>query len=98
MNLVEETFRVEVTEKFLETFGAGTLVGTLAQRKKDFTVPATVILVFPQATLGWCREHGGPPQWIVNEYTIRCMLEDVLKLREWGVDVKLETVTRDPPP
>lgn len=97
MNLVDETFRIEVTEKFLETVGTGTLVGTLAQRQKDFTVPARVVLVFPQATLSWCRAHNGPPQWILNEYAVRCLLEDVLKLREWGVAVMLETVVRDPP-
>jgi hypothetical protein len=96
MNLVDETFRIEVTEKFLETFGTGTLMGVLA-KLFQFGIPRTVKLVFPQATIGWCRAHNGPPQWIVNEYTIRCLLDDVLKLRELGVDVSLETETRDPP-
>ena len=84
--------------KPIKVLGVGQGNGRPYSRQKDFTVPATVVLIFPQATLGWCREHDGPPPWIVNEYTIRCLMEDVLKLRDWGVDVKLETVTRDPPP
>ena len=94
--LSDETVRVEVTEKFLETFGTGTLIGTLAAKQPGMQLPSKVVLVSPQATLSWCERHRGPPQWIVNEYVIRCLLDDVLKLREWGVDVTLETVTRDP--
>jgi hypothetical protein len=93
MQLLEGETRIEVTEQFLETFGTGTLLGTLL---KNGGVPSLVVLVFPQASLSWCQAHNGPHQYIVNDYAIRCLLDDVLRLQEFGATVRLESVTRDP--
>lgn len=95
MDLIDDTFQLDIHEKFLETFATGTLVGTIAT-KYNFGVPKKVVLVFPESSIHWRRRNDGPVQWIVNEYVIRCLIDDVLKLREWGVDVQLTTVTQDP--
>ena len=95
MDLIDETFQLDVNEKYLEIFATGTLIGTIAKKHK-FGVPKQVVLVFPRASLDWCRRHAGPPQWIVNEFVLMCFVEDVLTLREWGVDVQIQTVARDP--
>lgn len=95
MDLIDKTFQLDIDEKFLETCATGTLLGTIA-KGHNFGVPKEVVLAFPQTSLQWRHRHGGPAQWIINEYVIPCLLDDVLKLREWGVDVKLTTMTRDP--
>jgi len=80
--------RVEVNEGFLETFGTGYSLSSLKE----------VTLVFPRSTRGWLERNGGPHQYIVNEYTIQCLVEDVLRLQEMGTSVKVETILQDPKP
>jgi hypothetical protein len=85
--------RIEIDEKFLELFGTGTLLGTLLDLYGK--APEKVVLVFPRTTTAWREKFGGPHQYIVNEYTIACLLEDVLRLRAQGIEVSIEYETKD---
>jgi hypothetical protein len=89
--------RIKINEKFLETCASGTLIGTLAT---NYDVPLTemkkIVLIFPKASLDWCRKHGGPPQWVVNEFAFPLLLEDILRLQQLGSQVVVEYSTEDP--
>jgi len=92
--------RVVVNERFLETFGTGTLMGTIVKmRGSSFTrgMPKAVTLVFPETSLRWREKNGGPRLLVVTEYAVRLLVEDVLRLREMGVAVSSETTLEDPP-
>lgn len=84
-----------IDQKFLETCATGTLLGTIFQQNPESTYPEEVVLIFPQTTLGWRRKNGGPDQLIVNEFVIPLLIEDILHLKEHGVQVRVEM--RDTP-
>ncbi|MCI0564032.1 MAG: hypothetical protein MN733_36615 [Nitrososphaera sp.] len=79
--------RFYVSQKFLETVGTATLFGSLLD---DGKLPDEVVLVFQQTTLGWKQAHGGPDNYIVCEHVIPCLLDDVVKLIERDVKVRVE--------
>lgn len=86
---------IEITEKFLSSCATGTLLGTLAI-DHDLSKIKNVVLVFPEATISWCRKNKGPHQYIVDEFTFRCLLDDVLRLQTRGITVTTKVVMRDP--
>ena len=87
----EQSFLID--EKFLEAFGTGSLVGQLDM--KDGKFPEIIELQFPKSSLEFREKNNGPGQIIVNEYTIRCLLEDVLYLKEKGITIVLKWVQLD---
>lgn len=96
----KQPVKIEVSEKFLETVGNYTLSGALAKLQEPVSVPskewAPVVLVFPESTTRWREKNGNPYQYIVNEYTIRCLIEDILWLQSQGVKISVEVLTRNP--
>jgi hypothetical protein len=80
--------RIEITEKFLESCGTRTLVGTIFSQVGHW--PTKVVLVFPQTSLGWRQHNGGPKHYVMPEYTIPLLIEDVLSLVQRGVEVSIE--------
>lgn len=86
--------RFEVTEKFLELCATGSLIGTFATEKVDWRDCESITLVFPQTTYAWRKENGGPKHYIIPEYTIPCLLKDVLHIQKMGIKVIIEEVLR----
>lgn len=81
---------VRVDQKFLETCATGTLLGTVFKMSESSGgLPGEVVLVFPQTSLAWRRENGGPDELIVNEFVIPCLVEDVMALLSRGVKVSV---------
>ena len=80
--------RVIIDQAFLVTAGAGTLLGTTAtvSELRDLT---EVELFFPQTTTAWRKENGGPDTYIMPEFSIPLLIEDILKLQEMGIEVTI---------
>ena len=90
-------FEFLLNEKVLDTFGACSLTGGITNaRPKSF--PKDVTIVFEETSIGWKRQNGGPNYWIIPEYAINCLIEDILYLVESrGVKFTLKKVEKDPP-
>lgn len=84
---------IEITEEMLETYGSGTLQGTL-MTMMDELGPCEIVLVFPQTTMSYRRRHGGPRAWVMNEFVVPCLLGDVLQLMERGFSFTVEIPMR----
>lgn len=87
--------RIEISENFLELCGTGALVGAI-MKENDFQWPQRVILVFFETSLAWRREHRGPRHYVIPEYSTHLLIEDVLMLKERGIEVEIQTEVRDP--
>lgn len=83
--------RIEITEKFLELFGTGTLTGTIVSNDGKF--PDKLTLVFPQTDLEWRRKNNGPKHYVMPEFVPFCLVLDVLELQRRGVEIAVETTT-----
>lgn len=81
-------------EKLLETFASGSLIGNLLKDHK-FSEIDDVELVFPQSTLHWRQQNRGPKIYLIPEYTVPLLIEDVLKLLELGIKVTVKTPPLD---
>lgn len=87
---------VRVDQKMLETFGTRSLVGKVNDHLQDLqALPNELVLEFPQTSLGWRQQHGGPDQVIMNEYVLPCFIEDILWMAEHGVKVSVSTPVRE---
>jgi hypothetical protein len=88
--------RVQVTETFLERFATGTLVGTLVTENPGFGMPGdTATLVFHTSSLHYCERNGGPRAVVMQDYTPMCLVQDVCRLLEMGVTLRIEEFKRD---
>jgi len=83
-----KTAQITLDQKFLEVLGTGSLIGRLAV-DYDLAQLTEVELRFPQTTLEWRRKHGGPDSYIIPEFAIACLLEDVLNLLRRGVQISV---------
>lgn len=87
---------ITINARTMETFGTGTLKGMVinALGKDKFDDLEQVKIDFEQTSLAWRREHGGPENWIMPEFAIPCLLEDMLDLRDvYGLKVTVSTIT-----
>lgn len=89
--------KFKVTEKLLETVGEFGLVGAIGKENKDaphgFWLAETakkVTLVFPETSDKFRKDNNGPKQFVINEYTMRIFLNDVLYLQSQGIEVATE--------
>lgn len=84
--------RIDINEKFLETFGTGTLTGTMWKKvgKAD-----KVILVFHTSSLSYCQKNGGPRSWVMGDYVPMCLVQDIMGLQRMGIQVEIEEVKED---
>lgn len=88
-----------IDQQFMETCGSNTLVGTLVN-KFGPTAAAEVdelIIQFPQTPMSWRRVNGGADNWIMPEYSVMCLVNDIIHLKERGVKVVIQEVEGDPP-
>ena len=83
---------VDISEESLSHFGSFTLLGVTA----DPTPPKEINLIFPETSMRWKEQHGGPNQWIVNEHVIKCLVEDILYFVQQGKTVHLGSRIEDP--
>ena len=95
---MSQKVRIEITEKFMELCGTSTLIGTITNLRpmEAFASLKELVLAFPQTSLRWREEHKGPAEHIAPEYALPCLLQDILRLQEWGVKVEVETFVKDP--
>lgn len=78
----------------LETIGTGSILGLLLEQWQEGKLPNKVVLEFPQSSLEKRRKTGGPEALLVWEYTIPCILKDVLRLIEMGILVEIVTTEK----
>jgi len=83
---------IRINQRFLESCGTGTLTGTVLKDDEPLASITKVVLEFEQTSLGWRQAHGGPDSWIMPEYTIGCLIEDVLRLQARGIVVECRDV------
>ena len=91
---MDETYEFEITEDFLEAFGAHALLGALVDKFDE--VPKKLTLVFPQTGIRW-RKENGPKDYIMPEYVPMCLIRDLLALVRRGVEIKLVERLYHPP-
>jgi hypothetical protein len=82
-----ETLRIELRETDLEKLGSASLIGRMPIAESG--LPKKVVLVFPQTTMTYRREHG-PKAIVLMEYNIPCLIHDVAWLIRQGVEVSVE--------
>jgi hypothetical protein len=83
--------RLKLDEDRLSRMGSASLIGmTVSDDTKKVT------LVFPQTSLSWREKHGGPAIYLIPEYVIACLIEDIVWMTKRGIEVIIETTTIDP--
>jgi len=85
------THTVVLNGDVIERMATGSLVGKIPSvdgLKK-------LVLLFEETSLSWRQRHGGPNMWIVPEYTIACIIDDILWLQGHGVVVETKIKTVD---
>jgi hypothetical protein len=85
--------RIEISEKFLESCATATLIGTIVMQNN--ILPNRVVLVFPQTSPAWRRNNNGPRHYVMPEYTVHLLIEDVLSLVRRGIEVRIEVTICD---
>jgi hypothetical protein len=83
---------IRINQRFLESCATATLIGTVVKDGEPLTSVTKVVLEFEQTSLWWRQAHGGPDSLIVPEYTIGCLIEDVLSLQARGIIVECRDV------
>ena len=79
---------ITLTQSQLEIMASRSLIGLLA-KKKIFS-PCEITLIFPQTTLRWKEENGGPDSLILPEHCLPLLIKDILFLKDQGFDIKIE--------
>ncbi|MCI0564857.1 MAG: hypothetical protein MN733_40845 [Nitrososphaera sp.] len=98
--MYDETITLD--NSFMETCGSNTLSGLLLKQYHDRTGhfpsdhPATLTLRIPQTSYSYRDQTNGPDIWIMPEYAIHCLLENILSLQARGVKIVIETFIQDP--
>lgn len=98
LNEIMKVKALGVDPEFLkgETKYATQSIGQPIDARLAAPPPDTVVrLVFPQTSLSWRRDHGGPDVWMMPEYTLPELLRCVQFLaKNFGVEVL--SVVEDP--
>lgn len=82
--------RIIVDESFLQTCGDSSLLGAIVMGVGDLSKLTEVCLVFPLTSNSWRQENGGPRHFVLPEFAVSSLLDDVLKLQ--GMGLKVTTV------
>lgn len=83
---------ITIDEDKLQRLGSASLIGMVAEDGlKELEI------IFPQTSIDWRARNGGPEEWIVNEYNVPCLIEDVVWFMENGVKVKIGYTEDDRP-
>ena len=72
-----------------ERWATGSL--TAAVFGDDCQQPEEVVLRFPLSSLAQCQKRGGPQINLCPEFFLPCLLQDLLRLQERGIKVRVET-------
>lgn len=82
---------VNIDQGFMETCGASSLSGYLVSNHLDaMLAKSPIILRFCETSMKFRRENGGPEEWIIPEYAVSSLLENILSLQEKGHSIKIE--------
>lgn len=85
------THQIVVGGDQLARWATGSLLGNIP----SISTLKKLVLVFSETSLLWRQRHGGPDAWVIPEYTVKCLIDDVLWLVSKGVVVETETQTAD---
>ena len=68
------------------------ILGTISKNNNQVALTdlKKVVLVIPETTRAYRERNGGPQLHILNEYTLGCVLTDVLNLQRLGIEVEIE--------
>lgn len=88
---------IQIDKQFMETCGSNTLTGTLINKFGPAAVAEMeeLILQFVQTPLSWRRRSGGADHWIMPEYSVMCLVDDIIHFKERGVKVVVQEVEGD---
>jgi len=80
--------RIKLDEENISRLGTASIIGKIDMSSGK--LPEKVILEFPQTSLKWRERNKGPKEFIILEYNIPCLINDVLWLIAQGVEVVVE--------
>ena len=83
---------IRIDEKFLENCGGGLLDSLLVAGMKR---GEEISLLFPQSSFSFKQQNGGPRQYLVQEYSVLCLVKDVLHLRDLGYKIHCREIIED---
>jgi len=87
---------IDINEKFLETFGSGTLSGALYTKYPDAVFPGKKVkLIFHTSSLSYCQNNGGPRSFVMSDFVPMCLVQDILRLMRIGVEIEIEEKKED---
>jgi len=69
---------------------AGKIVEAILARGEGFFSPKNVTLLFETTGTGWKEENEGPYMMEIPEFTIPCLIQDILSLVRQGVHVDIK--------
>lgn len=86
-----------VNEKFLQLFGSGTLIGTLAglDTTKSVSSITEVILKFPRPSRQYLEKNQGPHEIILCDHVIPLLIKDLMWLTDHNIKYRIEYFTTD---
>lgn len=91
--------RIVIPQGWFETFGTGTLVGTVMNQcggNTPLSEVKKVTLVFQQSPMGWRAKNQGPHISLVPEYAPMCFAQDILWLVKRGIEIEIAEETKAP--
>jgi len=80
--------RIKIDEETLPRLGNASLIGKIDMSSGK--LPEKVILEFPQSSSQWRERNKGPKEFIITEYNVPCLVNDILWLISQGVKVVVE--------
>lgn len=90
--------KVRLRLGYMENFGTGSLIGAILNQNPE--VPLSSIknleIQFEVTSYGWKKINKGPHLTLMPEYVPLCLIEDVLSLARWGIQIKTREIVADP--
>lgn len=80
-----------ITERDLERIGDHWIMGAISRMYPNHPLDklSKVVITIPETTNDFREKNGGPKQYIVNEYTIGCLMREIVSLMSQGIKVEI---------
>lgn len=92
MNITVTRMKIKITrEKMEKGFGSHSLVGLVANELGGISyAEIDLILSFEESSMHWREKNGGPHEFVITEYMVPCMMNDLLTLLRMFKSVSIE--------
>lgn len=93
---MSKTLDITIDEGFLQSCATASLSGALVKANgwQALQRETPIRLIFPQRCLTRCQKDG-PREWIVMEYSVPCLLQDILTLVGEGFSINVDVCDVD---